>query len=96
MCEACQVGCKSLKLPASYLQCLAQLLRFGKVNEEINAQGKKRKEIFAGTEAYPVYNQDLADFPFLLELPGCNGHGVEEAETPGPERRKEGSMRNKE
>jgi len=36
-----------------------------------------------GTEGtYPVHNEDLAEFPFLLQLPGSNGHGVEEAESP--------------
>lgn len=36
-----------------------------------------------GTEGtYPVHNEDLAEFPFLLQLPGGNGHRVKEAESP--------------
>lgn len=31
---------------------------------------------------HPVHNEDLAEFPFLLQLPGSDGHGVEEAEPP--------------
>ena len=32
--------------------------------------------------SHPVHNEDLADAEFVLELLGCDGHGVEEAETP--------------
>lgn len=31
---------------------------------------------------YPVYNQDLADVELMLELLGCDGHGVEVTEAP--------------
>lgn len=33
-------------------------------------------------ETYPVHNEDLAEFPFLLQLPCGNGHRVKEAESP--------------
>lgn len=36
-----------------------------------------------GTGAtYPIHYEDLVEFPFLLQLPGGNGHRVEEAEPP--------------